>query len=115
MARSYPLATPPQSDYSWMRSWQVEYAIDRLKRREFIIPSHVGTNPTRCLMRRWFLSYHSPDRALAERLKAALERKDTNARVFFAPSSLRAGGVWSRALADEITQAEGFILLVVER
>jgi hypothetical protein len=41
-------------------------------------------------MRRWFLSYHSPDRALAERLKAALERKDTDARVFFAPSSLRA-------------------------
>jgi hypothetical protein len=39
-------------------------------------------------MRHLFLSYHSPDRALAERLKAALERKDTNARVFFAPSSL---------------------------
>jgi hypothetical protein len=64
------------------------------------------------LMRRWFLSYHSPDRALAERLKAALERKDTDARVFFAPSSLRAGGFWSRALADEIAQADAFILLV---
>jgi energy-coupling factor transporter ATP-binding protein EcfA2 len=63
-------------------------------------------------MRRWFLSYHSPDRALAERLKAALERKDTDARVFFAPSSLRAGGFWSRALADEIAQADAFILLV---
>jgi Trk K+ transport system NAD-binding subunit len=35
-------------------------------------------------MRRWFLSYHSPDEALAERLKAALERKDTDAHVFFA-------------------------------
>ena len=57
-------------------------------------------------MRRWFLSYHSPDLALAERLKAALERKDTDARVFFAPSSLRAGGFWSRALADEIAQAD---------
>src|ERR1700730_3137422 len=65
MARSYPLATTRQSDYSWMRSWQVEYAIDRLKRREFIIPSRVGTNPTRCfLMRRWFLSSHSPDQFL---------------------------------------------------
>ena len=53
-------------------------------------------------MRRWFLSYHSPDQALAERLKAALERRDTDARVFFAPSSLRAGGFWSRALAEEI-------------
>jgi hypothetical protein len=27
-------------------------------------------------MRSWFLSYHSPDQALAERLKAAIERKD---------------------------------------
>jgi formylglycine-generating enzyme required for sulfatase activity len=66
-------------------------------------------------MRRWFLSYHSPDQALAERLKAALERKDTDARVFFAPSSLRAGGFWSRALAEEIAQAEAFILLVGEK
>ena len=66
-------------------------------------------------MRRWFLSYHSLDQALAERLKAALERKDTDARVFFAPSSLRAGGFWSKALADEIAQADAFILLVGER
>ena len=66
-------------------------------------------------MRHWFLSYHSPDQALAERLKAALERKDTDAHVFFAPSSLRAGGLWSRALAEEIAQADAFILLVGER
>ncbi len=66
-------------------------------------------------MRRWFLSYHSPDQALAERLKAALERRDTEARVFFAPSSLRAGGFWSRALAEEIAQADAFILLVGEK
>src|SRR6478736_9045137 len=66
-------------------------------------------------MRRWFLSYHSPDKELAERLKAALERKDTDARVFFAPSSLRAGGFWSRALADEIAQADAFILLVGQK
>ena len=66
-------------------------------------------------MRRWFLSYHSPDQALAERLKAALERKDTDVSVFFAPSSLRAGGFWSKALADEIAQADAFILLVGER
>jgi formylglycine-generating enzyme required for sulfatase activity len=66
-------------------------------------------------MRRWFLSYHSPDQALAERLKAALERKDTDARVFFAPSSLRAGGFWSRTLAEEIAQADTFILLVGEK
>src|SRR5215468_5546939 len=66
-------------------------------------------------MRRWFLSYHSPDQVLAERLKAALERKDTDAQVFFAPSSLRAGGFWSRALAEEIAQADAFILLVGEK
>jgi formylglycine-generating enzyme required for sulfatase activity len=66
-------------------------------------------------MRRWFLSYHSPDQALAERLKAALERKDTGARVFFAPSGLRAGGFWSKVLAEEIAQADAFILLVGER
>jgi TIR domain len=63
-------------------------------------------------MRRWFLSYHSPDEALAERLKAALERQDRGSRVFFAPSSLQAGGFWSRALAEEIAQADAFILLV---
>ncbi|MFY9900732.1 MAG: SUMF1/EgtB/PvdO family nonheme iron enzyme [Xanthobacteraceae bacterium] len=66
-------------------------------------------------MRRWFLSYHSPDQALAERLKAALERKDNEARILFAPSSLRAGGFWSRALAEEIMQADAFILLVGEK
>src|SRR5262245_32888821 len=66
-------------------------------------------------MRRWFLSYHSPDQALAERLKAALERKDTGAHVFFAPSTLRAGGFWSRTLAEQIAQADAFILLVGEK
>jgi formylglycine-generating enzyme required for sulfatase activity len=66
-------------------------------------------------MRRWFLSYHSPDQALAERLKAALERKDAGAQVFFAPTSLRAGGFWSKVLAEEIAQADAFILLVGEK
>jgi formylglycine-generating enzyme required for sulfatase activity len=66
-------------------------------------------------MRRWFLSYHSPDKALAERLKAALEQKDRDSRVFFAPSSLRAGGFWSRTLAEEIAQADAFILLVGDK
>jgi TIR domain len=66
-------------------------------------------------MRRWFLSYHSPDEALAERLKAALERKDRDSRVFFARSSLRAGGFWSRALAEEIAQPDAFILLVGDK
>ena len=66
-------------------------------------------------MRRWFLSYHSPDQALAERLKAGLERRDDNSTVFFAPKSLRAGGYWLPTLADEIAKANDFVLLVGEK
>ena len=63
---------------------------------------------------RLFLSYHSPDQALAKQLKAAIERKDANTRVFFAPSSLRAGSFWSKELAEEIARADAFVLLVGE-
>jgi formylglycine-generating enzyme required for sulfatase activity len=63
-------------------------------------------------MSRWFLSYHSPDQALAERLKAAIERKDSASRVFFAPTHMRAGGSWSAQLAQEIAAATTFILLI---
>ena len=66
-------------------------------------------------MRRWFLSYHSPDQALAERLKAGIERKDSASRVFFAPTHMRAGGSWSAQLAQEIAEANAFILLVGEK
>jgi tetratricopeptide (TPR) repeat protein len=65
-------------------------------------------------MRRWFLSYHSPDQALAERLKAAIERQDAGARVFFAPTNLRAGGRWAPALAAAIAEATAFVLLVTD-
>ena len=63
-------------------------------------------------MQRWFLSYHSSDQALAERLKAAIECKDSTSRAFFAPTYLRAGGSWSAQLAKEIADATGFILLI---
>jgi TIR domain len=63
-------------------------------------------------MQRWFLSYHSPDQALAERLKAAIEHKDSASRVFFAPTHMRAGGSWSAQLAQEIADATAFILLI---
>jgi hypothetical protein len=66
-------------------------------------------------MRRWFLSYHSPDQPLAERLKAAIERKDPASRVFFAPLHNRAGGFWSAQLVQEIAEATASILLVGER
>ena len=63
-------------------------------------------------MPRWFLSYNSADHALAERLKAGIERKDSASRVFFAPTNLRAGGSWSAQLAQEIADATAFILLI---
>jgi formylglycine-generating enzyme required for sulfatase activity len=69
----------------------------------------MGADPA---MPRWFLSYHSPDQALAERLKAAVERKDAGSRVFFAPTNLRAGGSWTAQLAQELAEATAFILLV---
>ena len=65
-------------------------------------------------MPRWFLSYHSPDQELAERLKAAIERKDPASSVFFAPSNLRAGGAWTAQLAEELAEADAFILLIGE-
>src|ERR1700691_3580527 len=63
-------------------------------------------------MPRWFLSYHSQDHALAERLKAAIERRDSTSRVFFSPTNMRAGGSWSLQLAQEIADATAFILLI---
>jgi hypothetical protein len=63
-------------------------------------------------MRRWFLSYHSADEAIAARLKGAAERRDATSRVFFAPTYMRAGGSWSAQLAQEIADANAFILLI---
>jgi formylglycine-generating enzyme required for sulfatase activity len=66
-------------------------------------------------MRRWFLSYNSQDLALMQAFEAALRRKDADARFFFAPKSLRAGGFWLPELAQEIAEATAFILLVGEQ
>ena len=65
-------------------------------------------------MSRWFLSYHSRDQPLTERVKAAIERKDPASRVFFAPTNLRAGGAWTEQLAQELAEADAFILLIGE-
>jgi hypothetical protein len=56
-------------------------------------------------MRRWFLSYTSQDFALTQALKAALQRKDPDADIFFAPESMRAGGFWKAQLAKEIEES----------
>src|SRR5438046_780603 len=66
-------------------------------------------------MPRWFLSYHSPDQALAERLKAAIERRDPDPRVFFAPTHNRAGGFWPEAPAGEVRACSGFVPVVGAR
>jgi hypothetical protein len=66
-------------------------------------------------MRRWFLSYNSRDLDLVERLETALRRKDPEAKIFFAPSALRAGGYWLPQLADAIGESTVFVLLVGER
>ena len=63
---------------------------------------------------RWFLSYNSVDQVLAERLKNAIERKDPTSSVFLTPKSLGVGGFWSGQLAQQISEATAFILLVGE-
>jgi hypothetical protein len=65
-------------------------------------------------MRRWFLSYNSQDLGLVESLEGALRRKDPDAKLFFAPKRLRAGGLWLPELAREIAEATIFVLLVGE-
>jgi formylglycine-generating enzyme required for sulfatase activity len=63
-------------------------------------------------MRRWFLSYNTQDLALMQALEAALRQRDTDAHIFFAPRSLRAGGYWLPELAKEIAQSTAFVLLI---
>jgi hypothetical protein len=50
-----------------------------------------------------------------ESLEAALRRKDPDAKIFFAPKSLRAGGYWLPQLADAIAESTIFVLLVGEK
>jgi hypothetical protein len=47
-------------------------------------------------------------------VEAALRRKDPDAKIFFAPVSLRAGGYWLPQLAEAIAEATAFVLLVGE-
>ncbi len=65
-------------------------------------------------MPRWFLSYHSADKKVAERVKAAIEWRDPTSRVFFAPTHLRAGRAWTDQLVQELAEADAFILLIGE-
>jgi formylglycine-generating enzyme required for sulfatase activity len=66
-------------------------------------------------MRRWFLSYNSQDLALMQSLESALRRKDPDAKIFFANTSLRAGSYWLPELARQIAETTAFVLLIGER
>jgi hypothetical protein len=65
-------------------------------------------------MQLWFLSYNSQDVRLAQQLETALRRRDSDAKVFFAPKSLRAGGYWLPELAKQVADATAFVLLVAQ-
>ena len=66
-------------------------------------------------MRRWFLSYNSQDLGMMQAFEAALRSKDADAKLFFAPKVLRAGGLWLPELAHGIAEATAFVLLVGEK
>jgi hypothetical protein len=65
-------------------------------------------------MRRWFLSYTSQDFALTQTLKGALQRREPDAHIFFAPENMRAGGLWQHQLAEEIAASTAFVLVIGE-
>jgi hypothetical protein len=47
-----------------------------------------------------FLSYHSPDRSVAEALAQGLQKQDDRLDVFLAPWALRPGAYWIPELAQ---------------
>jgi hypothetical protein len=60
---------------------------------------------------RIFLSFNSKDVALAEAIRVGLSRLEPDANIFFSPISL-GSGLWLPKLADEITEADAFLLLI---
>ena len=64
---------------------------------------------------RIFLSYHTPDRAIALGLKSAIEAGMPGADVFVDQTHLRHGHLWQPALFDAIGKADAFLILVSNR
>ncbi len=64
------------------------------------------------MQQRWFISYHSSEHGLAQRLRNGIERHDPNSSIFFAATSMRAGGFWTSQLANEIAVATALVLIV---
>jgi hypothetical protein len=64
---------------------------------------------------RIFLSYHSVDETAASTLKGAIEAREPQTKVFFAPYALRGGAFWLLRLGTEIAEADAFLLLLGAR
>jgi hypothetical protein len=64
---------------------------------------------------RIFLSYHTPDRAVALALKQAIEAALPGADVFVDQTHLRHGHLWQPSLFDAIANAQAFLILVSNR
>src|SRR5262245_61864455 len=66
-------------------------------------------------MQRVFLSYHTPDRAIALALKSAIETTLPGIDVFVDQTHLRHGHLWQPALSEAIGKAQAFLILVSNR
>jgi hypothetical protein len=64
---------------------------------------------------RVFLSYHTPDRAVALALKSAIEAALRGADVYVDQTHLRYGHLWQPALFEAIAKAQAFLILVSHR
>ncbi len=64
---------------------------------------------------RVFLSYHTPDRAIALALKRAIETALSGADVFVDQTQLRHGHLWQPVLSEAIAKADAFLILVSQR
>jgi hypothetical protein len=61
---------------------------------------------------RLFLSYQTQDAALAKRLHAALLRQRPAFEIFLDREKLLVGDVWQQRLVDELSAADGVLLLL---
>jgi formylglycine-generating enzyme required for sulfatase activity/cellulose biosynthesis protein BcsQ len=95
-----------KGDPPWASSSSVEENVDH----QILLESHTPLESGW----RWFLSYNSQDLAVAKALSAAIQRADPSSRMFLAPTHLRTSGSWSVQLANEIANANAFVLLVGE-
>jgi TIR domain len=64
---------------------------------------------------RVFLSYHTPDRAVALGLKSAIEAVLPGTDVFADQTHLRHGHLWQPSLFDAIAKCQAFLILVSHR